>query len=155
MRLTKYKTKLTDEGKAVLTKEISVNCQDIDNLLNSPEKVDRVARDFLHIHEETEEYVYLLCLNNKNVMTSIFELSHGTVNSSMFGIRELFQKALLANAVGIIIIHNHPSGDPKPSPEDKNITKRIKDAGDMIGIMILDHVIIGNRYFSLREAGMV
>ena len=111
---------------------------------------------FLHMHEETEEYLYMICLNVKLDMTSVFELSHGNVSSSVVGIREMFQKALLANAVNIIVMHNHPSGDPTPSREDIAVTKRMKEAGQLLGVDVLDHIIIGeNRYTSLKEKGYI
>lgn len=153
MRITKYKTRLTADGKAVLEKELSVNYPEMDRQMNSPEKVAKLAKDCLRIHENTEEYLYMICLNNKLMMTSVFELSHGNVNSSVVGIREMFQKALLANAVNVIVMHNHPSGDCTPSREDINITQRMKAAGEIIGVDVLDHIIIGNKYCSLREAG--
>lgn len=154
MRVTKYKTKLTEDGKAVLEKELSVNCPEVDRVMNSPEKVNRLARYFLHAHENTEEYLYMVCLNVKLVMTSVFELSHGNVNSSIVSVREMFQKALLANAVCIIVLHNHPSGDPKPSREDIEVTKRMVEAGKLLGVDVLDHIIIGRPgYTSLKESG--
>ena len=82
--------------------------------------------------------------------------SKGTVNASLVTPRELFIEALQKNAVSIIILHNHPSGDPSPSREDMLTTKRIQDAGALIGIELLDHIIIGNNcYISFREEGML
>ena len=154
MRIVKYKTKLADDGKAVLEKELSVNCPELDKFMNSPEKVATFARYFLKIHENSEEYLYMICLNVKLVMTSVFELSHGNVNSSIVGIREMFQKALLANAVSIIVMHNHPSGDPTPSREDIQITKRMVEAGRIVGVDVLDHLIVCKDAFtSLKEKG--
>lgn len=156
MRVIKYKTKLTNDGKAVLEKELSVNYPEMDRVMNSPEKVVRLARDFLHMHEHAEEYLYMICMNVKLAMTSVFELSHGNVNSSVVGIREMFQKALLANAVCVIVMHNHPSGDPKPSREDVEVTKRMKEAGKLLGVDVLDHIIIGKDSFtSLKEKGYI
>ena len=156
MRLTKYKTKLTEDGKAILEKEVSVNCPDLDRFMNSPDKLVYLARNHLRLHEQTEEYLYMVCLNTKLRMTSVFELSHGNVNSSVVGIREMFQKALLANAVNIILIHNHPSGDCTPSREDVNITKRAVEAGKIVGVDVLDHIIIGNpAYCSLKDKGHI
>lgn len=156
MRVVKYKTKLTEDKKAVLEKEVSVNCPELERKMNSPENAARLGRYFLHMHEETEEYLYMICLNVKLNMTSVFELSHGNVNSSVVGIREMFQKALLANAVNIIVMHNHPSGDPTPSREDIAVTKRMKEAGQLLGVDVLDHIIIGdNRYTSLKEKGYI
>lgn len=98
----------------------------------------------------------MVCLNTKLDMTSVFEISHGNVNSSVVGVREVFQKALLANAVNIILIHNHPSGDCTPSREDIDITKRLKEAGQILGVDVLDHIIVGdNRYSSLKERGAI
>lgn len=154
MRITKYKTKLTYDGKAVLEKELSVNYPEIVRKMNSPETIASFAREFLRLHEETEEYLYMICMNTKLEMTSVFELSHGNVNSSVVGVREMFQKALLANAVSIAVIHNHPSGDPTPSREDVEITKRMVEAGKVVGVQVLDHIIIGRpRYSSLKEKG--
>lgn len=90
------------------------------------------------------------------ILTSVFEISHGTVNMSVLTPREVFQKALLANAVGIILLHNHPSGDCTPSNEDIKVTKRLMEAGDIIGVNVLDHLVIGRPgYFSLKENELV
>ena len=153
MRVTKYKTKLTKNGRAVLAKDFSTNYPELDRFMNSPEKIARFAKDFLRMHEETEEYMYMVCLNTKLVMTGVFEVSHGNVNSSVVGVREVFQKALLANAVSIILMHNHPSGNCIPSREDISITKRLVEAGHIVGVEVLDHIIIGQGYCSLKERG--
>lgn len=154
MRVVKYRTKLTSDKKVTLEKELCVNRPDLNKTIRSPENVATFARDFLHLHEQSEEYLYMICMNVKNVITSVFELSHGNVNSSVVGVREMYQKALLANAVNIIVMHNHPSGDPSPSREDVEVTKRMVEAGKIIGIDILDHLIIGDKsYTSLKEKG--
>lgn len=156
VRITKYKTRLTEDKKVTLEKEVSVNRPNLSEIIRSPEDVYILAKDFIRLHEESEEYLYTACLNTKNKVTSVFELSHGNVNSSIVGIREMFQKALLANAVSIIVMHNHPSGDCSPSREDVNITKKMKEAGDLIGIEVLDHIIVGeNNYCSLKEKGHI
>ena len=155
MRITKYKTRLTNDGKAVLEKDLCVNYPNLDRFMNSPDKLVQLAKGYLRMHEETEEYMYMVCLNTKLVMTGIFEISHGNVNSSVVGVREVFQKALLANAVNIILIHNHPSGNCTPSREDINITKRLVEAGHIVGIEVLDHIIVGQDYCSLKEKGYV
>lgn len=156
VRIVKYKTKLTADGKAVLEKELSINYPELDRFMNGPEKIFKFATDFLHLHEQSEEYLYMLCLNTKLQMTSVFEISHGNVNSSIFSTREILQKALLANAVSIIMMHNHPSGDPTPSREDIEVTKRLKEAGHIVGIDVLDHLVIGRPgYCSLKEKGYI
>ena len=98
----------------------------------------------------------LLLLNTKSRLLGESDISKGTVNASIVSPRELFVEALQKNAVYIILLHNHPSGDPSPSREDILVTQRIHDAGEMIGIELLDHIIIGdNRYVSLREEGVI
>lgn len=155
MRVVKYRTKLTADKKVTLEKELCVNRPDLEKTVRSPGDVDVFARKFLHLDEQSEEYLYMICMNVKNVITSVFELSHGNVNSSIVGVREMFQKALLANAVSIIVMHNHPSGDCSPSREDIEVTKRMVEAGKIIGVDVLDHIIIGDKYCSLKEKGHI
>ena len=153
VRMIKYKTKLTESKRVELEKEVSMNCPDLVSIIRSPEDVAAVGKGFMRIHENPEEYMYMICMNTKNRIIGVFEISHGTVSSSIVGTREIFQKALLANAVSIILIHNHPSGDPTPSREDIEVTRRISEAGKIIGIDVLDHIVIGDRYVSLKERG--
>lgn len=154
MRITKYTTRLTEAQRAVLEKEFTVNCPEVDRKMNSPERVAKLAKHFLRLHKRTEEYLYMVCMNTKLEMIAVFELSHGNVNSSIMSVREIFQKALLANAVSIILMHNHPSGDPTPSREDVEVTKRAKEAGDLLGVQLLDHIVVGRPgYCSLKERG--
>lgn len=156
VRMIKYKTKLTETKRVTLEKEISVNRPDMEGVIRSPEDAAVVGRDFMHIHEESEEYLYMICMNTKNKIIGVFEVSHGNVNSSIVGVREIFQKALLANAVSIIVMHNHPSGDPKPSREDVEVTKRLVEAGKILGVQVLDHIIVGDGSFSsLKEKGYI
>lgn len=152
-RMTKYRTKLTENKRVVLEKEVSMNYPELSHIIRSPEDVVVLGKTVMRIHEEPEEYMYMICMNTKNKVTGVFEISHGNVNSSIVGVREVFQKALLANAVSIILMHNHPSGDPSPSREDIEITRRLVEAGNILGIQVLDHIIIGDRYSSLKEKG--
>ena len=152
-RMTKYKTRLTENKRIVLEKEISVNIPILSYVIKSPEDVAQVGKEFMRIHEEPEEYMYMICMNTKNKIIGVFEISHGTANSSIVRPREVFQKALLANAISIILLHNHPSGDPKPSKEDIEVTKRLTEAGNVLGVEVLDHIIIGDTYVSLKEKG--
>ncbi len=102
----------------------------------------------------TVESVFVLFLNGKNSIIKWKELSRGTVNSSPVSPRELFLEALKYDSVSVILMHNHPSGDPEPSEQDILITERIKSAGNMLGIELLDHIILGDKtYFSFSEKG--
>ena len=152
-RMTKYKTRLTENKRVVLEKEVSMNYPALSHIIRSPEDAVELGKEFMHIHEEPEEYMYMICMNTKNKVIGVFEISHGNVNSSIVGAREVFQKALLANAVSIILMHNHPSGDPSPSREDIEVTKRMVEAGKIVGVQVLDHIVIGDRYSSLKEKG--
>ena len=138
--------------KYTLKKETVVPVDDL--FFNSPENVYKLATKTLNLLEAAEEYVYLITLNNKNKLTGLFEVSHGTVNSSILSPREIYIRALLLGATNIIIFHNHPSGDPEPSKEDIRVTKRLKAAGELLGVELLDHLIVGDKYYSSREEQM-
>lgn len=153
VRMIKYKTRLTENKRVELEKEVSTNCPDLAYAVRSPEDAVNIGKGFMRIHEEPEEYMYMICMNTKNKIIGVFEISHGSVNSSIVSPREVFQKALLANAVSIIVMHNHPSGDPTPSREDIEVTKRLVEAGKIVGVEVLDHIIVGDRYSSLKEKG--
>ena len=155
VRMTKYTTKLTENKRVVLEKEVTKNCPDLTYAIKSPGDAATVGREFMRIHVEPEEYMYMICMNVKNKILGVFEISHGTVNVSLVSPREVFQKALLANAVSIILMHNHPSGDCTASREDIEVTKRLVEAGKIIGIDVLDHIIIGDKYSSMKEKGYV
>lgn len=116
-----------------------------------------IARYYMEdLRHERQELMKLLMLNTKARLIGETTISKGTVNASLITPRELFIEALQKNAVSIVIMHNHPSGDPTPSREDMLITKRILDAGSLIGIELLDHIIIGNnQYISFREEGLL
>ena len=103
---------------------------------------------------ETERFVVLL-LNTRNEMLGRVEISHGGLASSPVHPREVFKAAVAQGAAGMILVHNHPSGDPTPSRADLAMTTRLSRAGRLMGIPIIDHLVIGDgRYLSLREQGV-
>ncbi|MCI7814268.1 MAG: DNA repair protein RadC [Lachnospiraceae bacterium] len=109
--------------------------------------------DFRHCEQEQ---LLVMMLNTKNRLLGEEMISKGTVNASLISPREIFIRALHYHAVYLILVHNHPSGDPKPSKEDIEITHRIQEAGNLIGIELLDHLVIGDhRYVSFRESGLM
>jgi len=104
---------------------------------------------------DREEF-HVVLLDGKNHLLGFNVVSIGTLNSSTVHPRELFKPAILANAASLIMVHNHPSGDPEPSSEDHEITRRIKDAGELLGIKMIDHVIIGDdRYLSFADSHLL
>ena len=94
-------------------------------------------------------------LDGKNRISCFDRVSVGSLNQSIVQMRELFKTACLSSAAAILVVHNHPSGDPSPSSEDLSITRRIKEAGDLLGIKLLDHIIIGESYISFVERGLI
>lgn len=105
-------------------------------------------------HRE-KEVLKLLLLNSRSKLIGESDVSEGTADTALVSPRELFLEALRKNAAAIILLHNHPSGEPTPSREDVRITRRIYEAGALIGIELLDHIVIGDNCFvSLRERGL-
>lgn len=103
-----------------------------------------------------KEYLKILMLNVKNIVIDIKTISIGSLNSSIVHPREVFVEAIKKHSASIILCHNHPSGDPNPSMEDINLTRRLKECSKILGIDLLDHIIIGNEiYVSLKEKGLV
>jgi len=106
------------------------------------------------VQDLDREAVWLACLDTKNRLACLSQVSVGSLDSSLVHPREVMKTALLASASAIVLVHNHPSGDPTPSREDEAITQRIKGAADLLGVRFLDHVIIGDGdYFSFTDQG--
>lgn len=104
--------------------------------------------------ELDREYFVVMCLDVKNQPTAINICHIGSLNASIVHPREVMKTAILSNSSSILVCHNHPSGQPEPSPEDIDVTKRLAEAGKIIGIELIDHLIIGDgRYISLKDKG--
>ena len=115
---------------------------------------DAAAAFMALLQDEPAEVFAILCLTTKHRVIAYHEVSRGALDSTVVHPREVFKAALLANSAAIIAAHNHPSGDPTPSPDDADLTKRLAAAGELLGIPLLDHIVIGDgRYFSFKEAG--
>lgn len=121
---------------------------------SSPDSIAEYYKEDLR--HEKQEIMKLLMLDSKSNLLGETDISKGTVNASLITPRELFVEALDKDAVGIVLMHNHPSGDPSPSREDILTTRRIREAGALVGIELLDHIIIGNNcYTSFREQALL
>lgn len=139
---------------AELARRISKATKNQTSCFTSPRQIaDYYMEDMRHLqHEE----ILLIMMNSKSQILREERISVGTVNASLLSPREVFACALKNNAVHIVLLHNHPSGDPTPSKEDIQITEKIKEAGGLIGIGLMDHIVIGdNKYVSLREKGFL
>ena len=124
--------------------------------IKTPEDVYELAKEQLDIENLDREHFVVLFLNRKNVIIATEVTSVGGLHSSIVHPREVFKPALLVSAASIILLHNHPSGDPAPSPEDVNITNKLVEVGELVGIEVLDHVVIGyNNYVSLKARGFM
>ena len=118
--------------------------------LDSPEKVAELAS--LLLEGADREYLLVISVNAKTQPLALEIVSIGSVDTAFAVPRETFKHAVLSNAAGIFLVHNHPSGDCKPSKEDMQITKRMKKAGEILGIPVIDHVVIGEgEFYSLKE----
>ena len=96
---------------------------------------------------EKKEIVKVIIINNKNIVLRILDVAMGTGNSSNLNIRYILSEAVKANAPKIILVHNHPSGDPTPSLKDMEVTEKLKKAAEVLNIELLDHIVIGNMYY--------
>lgn len=122
--------------------------------IRSPEDAAEYVMEDLRYHQN--EHFVCLFLNTKNQVLAQETLSIGSLNASIVHPREIFRAAIKRSSASIICVHNHPSGDPTPSPEDIQITERLVEAGELVGIEVLDHIIIGDkRYISLKEQGLM
>lgn len=122
-------------------------------VISSPSDVDGLLRGRI-ASQDRENFVAVL-LNTKNEVIEAPVISVGTLSSSLVHPREVFKPAIRASAASVILSHNHPSGRVEPSREDRDVTKRLVAAAEIIGIEVLDHVIIGDEHFSMKEHGML
>jgi len=133
--------------------EATINYLQPNQRYTAPAQVYECFKFLMH---ETKEMFITLHLDGKNRIVCMDLVSIGSLNQSIVHPREVFKTALLSNAAALILIHQHPTGDPTPSSEDIAITRRLKEAGEIIGLKILDHVIVGDgEYLSFVERGLL
>lgn len=139
---------------AELTKRMAKVTRTHGTRFTSPQVVaDFYMQDMRHL---TREEMLLVLVDSKSKRIKDLIISKGTVNASIVSPREIYLNALKFSAVHIILLHNHPSGDPTPSKEDLAVTQRVKEVGILLGISLMDHIIIGdNTYVSLKEKGIL
>ena len=143
-RITRYSVELVKDKAALYDLE--------SKRIKSPEDAYTIFEQVFSLSTKPAEHFVMLCLSTKNEVIGAHTLHIGTINMSVVGIREIFQRALLNNASSIMVAHNHPSNDTTPSPEDLAVTDRIVKAGKLIGVDVIDHLVIGEYGFtSIRE----
>jgi DNA repair protein RadC len=126
--------------------------------LNDPEAVAALARDLLNSNDDEKEHFWVLLLNTQNGLTCAHHVSMGSLSASIVHPREVFRAAVLAGAAHLILVHNHPSGDPTPSKEDVHLTRQLVEGARVLGLRVHDHVIVGNgsgQWVSLASRGLV
>ncbi|MFC1985485.1 DNA repair protein RadC [Chloroflexota bacterium] len=132
------------EGYPELSKKPSVT---------SPDEVASLVRG--RLRGKKKEYFLMLLLDTRGQLIKTSEISVGSLDSSIVHPREVFKEAISASAASVIFVHNHPSGDPEPSEDDMRLTERLVQAGDIMGIDVLDHVIVCDKnYLSLKSKGL-
>ena len=148
MRVPNYK---------LVLKETGTYNADARKKYNDPQLIAEFALMQMNLTEEVEEYVEVFCMDTQYHLMCTFEASHGAATGTMFAVREIFQKALIAGAVNIIVVHNHPSGDVEPSADDIASTRQLAQAGKIIGINVADHIIVGkyHDYYSFNQEGQL
>ncbi len=139
---------------AELSRRISKTKSGYNLKMNSPLSIANYYME--QLRHKDEEHFFVAYFDTACNFLGDEHLSIGCVNSAFVSPREIFKKALSKNAVALVMIHNHPSGNPTASKEDKRITKRVQECGDLLGIKVIDHIIIGdNRYFSFKEEKII
>ncbi len=125
-------------------------------LADSPARVAEVVRAYWGDGELDREHLVCLMLNARSQVVGITTVSVGTLSASLVHPREVFKPAVLSSAAAVVVVHNHPSGDASPSADDRDTTRRLVRAGEIMGIPMLDHVIIaGESSYSFREHGLI
>lgn len=147
----KYTVHLNDDRCPMLVKEKPLHGRR--NELHSSHAVYDFLNENFDMCNLAEEYAYLISTDSALNVNGVFELSHGSAACSIVGVREIFIRAFLSGATHIFIAHNHPSGNITPSAEDIAVTRRVKEAGQLLGVKLLDHIIVGyNGYYSFAES---
>lgn len=154
MRIPTYSLILDEDTRIpALVKDTLSNYPHIRSLAH-PSDIVVMLNEIFHMNCLPEEHVVLIGTDFGGKVIAVFALSHGNVCQAAVGIRETFMRLLMCGAARFILAHCHPSGDPTPSVEDDNVTKRLSDAGDLMEVHFVDHIIIaGNTYYSYHEAG--
>lgn len=154
---TKSRTIKLRQIKAVY--ETLIVKEDIANYLKTGQRFtapSQIYETFSFLMHETKEMFITAHLDGKNRIICMDLVSIGSLNQSIVHPREVFKTACLSNAAAVILIHQHPTGDPTPSSEDISITRRLKEAGEIMGIKVLDHIIVGDgEYLSFVERGLL
>lgn len=154
MKIRSYE-RLLDERKILqftVKEEYEYAFEDTTSL--NPEKIVNMVNALFGLNKRAEEYLYVLTFLG-STPTGVFEISHGTVDQALIHPADIFKCVLATGAQKFLMVHNHPSGHPEPSRVDLNLTERIHQGASILGLILVDHIIVGDSYFSFRENGML
>lgn len=146
MEIKEYQVKFNDDRRPVLMikHKHNIDCvYEVHDNYQKPEMITNIINQIFDVSHLAQEYVWMLCLDNAFHLKALIELSHGSMNRSLFPIREIMQNALLSGSTGIVMAHCHTSGDIEPSDIDIIITSKLQQACQIMGIELYDHIIIG------------
>ncbi|NLM69790.1 MAG: DNA repair protein RadC [Firmicutes bacterium] len=137
-----------------LTKRLSNSSLEVREVIRSPQDAADIVMDEMSLLDR--EHFVILMLNTKHAVIAKKVVSIGHLNASLVHPRELFKDVIKKSSAAVILVHNHPSGDPTPSEDDIRVTQRLCEAGRLLGISVLDHIVIGDKsYVSFREQGLI
>lgn len=154
IKVNKYCTLLNEKREEYLVSNGYTRVEEEKTETNRPDLLAEFINKAYMANLQPVEKVWLVCMNDKMKPIGSFELSIGDIHQSIVDVRGIFKAALMCGAVKIALAHNHPSGDPNPSKEDRVVTKRLVQAGMILGIPFLDHIIIGegDKWYSLHQS---
>lgn len=153
--IEKYPTKRYVKFERLVREKEVAGFYHIPAAIGSPQCAFDTIIELTRADEETQEIFGVISMNIKNRVIGCEIIHKGAMNSAIVHPRDVFKMALMKGAAHIMVFHNHPSGDPTPSPQDIEVTKRLVDAGEIIGVHLTDHIIVGDdgNYVSLMERG--
>lgn len=147
MIINTYRLFQNGENLPYLAKESEHLYRDVE--LNSPEEITKMLNTLFNFKNLAEEYAYMLCFNTKFKLIAVFEIAHGIVNAALLRSREVYIRAAISGAACIVVAHNHPSGVSRPSQEDYEVCKNLKEAGEVMQIKLVDFLVIGETTYSV------
>ncbi len=155
MKLCRYNVCLSTENRHPKMEMVEEVAYYEDNMRLPTAFVNLLEQNY-HLSAQAEEHAYMIALSARMKPLAVFELSHGSVNNTIIGPREVYMRALLVGAVNIVIAHNHPGGDPAPSIADQELCRGMSAAGKLLHVRLLDFLILGDgSYFSFLEEGLI
>lgn len=154
LKVGKYRIELNDDQHPLMVVEEKIAFEEL--RLNDPNKVVGLVNTGFNLNKLAEEHIYLIAVNTQYKPLGVFEVAHGQINQCGISPREIFLRALICGATGIFIVHNHPSGQVKPSKADFQICKRIKESGALLGVTLYDFLIVAEKdsYSFLKNKDM-